>query len=102
MNNGKYTPGPWRVAPCTLEGAGTLRRDIVSDGAEFSPAYVGGDILEDDARLIAAAPDMLEALRAVAPLIGGVLGRMRYSVPADATILPMISAAILKATGGKE
>ena len=63
MNNGKHTPGPWRVVPCTLEGAGALRRDIISDGAEFSPAYVGGDILEDDARLIAAAPDILEALR---------------------------------------
>jgi len=56
------TPGPWRVVPSTA-GGGTLRRDVVSDGAEFSPAFVAGDILLPDAELIAMVPDLIETLK---------------------------------------
>lgn len=46
-----------------------------------------------------AAPELLEALETIAPLIGSVLGRLRYSIPSDADILPAIAAAIAKAKG---
>jgi hypothetical protein len=59
-----HTPGPWRSVPSTA-GGGVARLDVVSDGAEFSPAFVAGDILPDDARLIAAAPELLAALKDV-------------------------------------
>lgn len=55
--------------------------------------------IHPDARLIEAAPELLEALEAIAPLIGSVLGRLRYSIPSDADILPAIAAAIAKAKG---
>ena len=57
-----HTPGPWKVQPSGKVGNGTAWRDIVSEGAPFTPSYVG-EALEQDAYLIAAAPDLLEALR---------------------------------------
>lgn len=63
--NAKHTPGPWRSVNSTA-GGGTMRRDVVSDGAEFSPSFVAGDILPEDAQLIAAAPALLAALEKLA------------------------------------
>jgi hypothetical protein len=36
--------------------------DIVATSGEWNPAFVAGDMLPEDARLIAAAPDLLSAL----------------------------------------
>jgi hypothetical protein len=64
MSKDKHTPGPWRVAgrdtrllPCSLVGANTLVANV------YSTHY--GDIEQEtaNAKLIAAAPDMLTALR---------------------------------------
>lgn len=62
-----HTPTPWRVVPTTARGADkkTVRVDIVSEGAPFSPSFVAGDILPDDAALMIAAPDLLAALEDV-------------------------------------
>ncbi len=59
-----HTPGPWIVAPSSNNGNGTAWRDILSTGTEFAPSYVG-EALEQDARLIASAPDLLAALENV-------------------------------------
>lgn len=95
----KHTPGPWRYIPGML-------------GAKFPPAVQrgseGGFLVEGvtreqedaDARLISAAPDLLEALEAFlrAPSVGS-------SGPGSATIvvqdfnLRAARAAIAKATG---
>jgi hypothetical protein len=52
----QHTPAPWRAVQATGKNSGTLRRDIVSDGTPFSPSFVAGDVLENDAELIANAP----------------------------------------------
>ncbi len=52
------------VAQSSNQKNGTLWRDIVSTGTELSPSYVG-EALECDARLIAAAPDLLAALESL-------------------------------------
>ena len=57
-----HTPGPWKVQRSSKAGNGTAWRDIVSEGTPFTPSYVG-EALAQDAYLIAAAPDLLEALR---------------------------------------
>ena len=60
--NMKHTPGTWHVVPTSNPNNGTAWRDIVTDGTPFAPSYIGS-ALEHDARLIAAAPDMLAALK---------------------------------------
>ena len=60
----KHTPGPWRVAPRFVYGA--TDGIHVDAGSRSYIAHVGehGDErAEADARLIAAAPDLLAALR---------------------------------------
>jgi hypothetical protein len=64
MNTQKHTPGPWVIQPSSNPKNGSAWRDIVSMGCEFTPSYVG-EALEHDARLIAAAPDLLIALQKI-------------------------------------
>lgn len=62
MSNPKHTPGPWKVESRTTQGQFVTETHIVAeDGshiAEVSPCEI-----EPNARLIAAAPELLEALR---------------------------------------
>lgn len=62
------TPGPWRTVPTTAKGAGSARLDIVSDGAAYSPSFVAGDILPEDAALIVRAVNSHEDLLAALEL----------------------------------
>lgn len=95
-----HTPGPWRVEINTEEDADWARKwpTIVADEYEVvGTEGLYGDIETDiaNARLIAAAPDLLEALKA-------------YDQWADKTICTdqelkkireQMRAAIAKATG---
>ena len=59
-----HTPGPWIATPTTGNPSNpyTARMDIVATSGEWNPAFVAGDILPEDAHLIASAPDLLAAL----------------------------------------
>jgi len=63
-----HTPGPWIATPTTGNPSNpyTARMDIVATSGEWNPAFVAGDILPEDARLISAAPDLLAALERLA------------------------------------
>ncbi len=112
----KHTPGPWRLHEYQ-EGA-TL--DVVSDGVEWQSwtfAVGAGDSVvaeveawtidagyprprtrdeaEANARLIAAAPELLEALNSMDS--NGDWGGTDWCVPAD--VWRAARAAIAKATG---
>ena len=79
-----FTPGPWRI--------GAIESGMVAiDGANGEE--VTGFVFPEDGRLIAAAPDLLEALQ-------GLLNALP-----SATTHPAIksaSAAIAKATGEQQ
>lgn len=76
----QYTPGPWRVLPedpdkdyIRIRGACLGARYKVANVLIPShPGIYAGDSEEAraNARLIAAAPDLLEALRGAIPFIG--------------------------------
>ena len=55
----KHTPGPWAVGGHPGDKSGTDWREVLAP-SQFGPAYVC-QALKEDARLIAAAPDLLAA-----------------------------------------
>jgi hypothetical protein len=86
-----HTPGPWEAHDD--DGTGTLPcvlSDKVNAGGNF---YVAQCNVFEDARLIASAPDLLDACKAIAALAGGQGQRNMMEVAGQA------KAAIAKAMG---
>ena len=103
----KHTPGPWFVE---ADGAGVYVMTETMMVASPSPMdrhptdsdeYIDGPETEANARLIAAAPDLLDALQAIEPFIPTTSaadgGAAAYS--ANVRAADMVRAAIAKATG---
>jgi hypothetical protein len=71
MTTAKHTPGPWRIVRTSDYTSDPEDTDIQSiEGANGDSVYFTDSGYyrprEEDARLIAAAPDLLEALREIA------------------------------------
>lgn len=85
QDHGKHTPGPWVIDPCwdilgnTDDGNGMVCQ-ITTDAVPRAEA-------EANARLIAAAPDLLEACR------------QALGCDLDPNTIALIRAAIARATG---
>ena len=69
MSENKWTPGPWQLTDLGDYGDfDGLSRVILGDDMRFAAVHAGGPNHEENdanARLIAAAPDMAEALRRI-------------------------------------
>lgn len=91
MENTAHTPGPWTVDTDTRDGAVTLvfdaNAELVADTApdELEDRAACRAECESNARLIAAAPDLLAACEALDPDF--------------ISVHPFIAAAIAKARG---
>ena len=101
-----HTPGPWLATPTTgnPHNPNSLRMDIVTTTGEWTPAFVAGDILPEDARLIAFAPDLLAALENLRNSIRhGSTCRAPQAFPCscDADQLWQMSGAIISKAKGK-
>jgi len=85
----KHTPGPWRS---TVNEWGA---SVVDNGEQFI-CYIGSESSEDraNARLIAAAPELLEACERTA----GILPEL-FSWDGDIEFQELLNAAISKARG---
>ena len=91
----QHTPGPWFIKRRTYDNETTYYRVTASDGQGWSDnryMSVSGCIDEHDARLIAAAPELLEAVEAAMKLIERVM-------PIVGDVTRKARAAIAKATG---
>lgn len=89
----EYTPGPWRKdtsAPFNI-------RDCHSRPVATCAVYLGPNIEEANARLIAAAPDMFNVLRMIDKLAGETpfTGRLHYAVVAARTLMARIEGESL-------
>ena len=89
----KHTPGPWQYS---FEG-GTVAFIVETDGTTVAKLSVtenstAHSALPANARLIAAAPDLLAALKAAVDL-------MEQEDFATLTLVPKFRAAIAKAEG---
>lgn len=60
----KHTPGPWRRVDCYIYGGPPGTGSHVADASPFGPMADAG-VADANARLIAAAPDLLAALEAL-------------------------------------
>lgn len=78
-----HTPGPWR----SNDFSSSVYGYIFGDSQAVCRVFLDGDECEANARLIAASPDLLDALQYAVK-----------QVPELATV-PGIAAAIAKATG---
>jgi len=56
----KHTPGPWDVRTWGDGSSEDGFTNVVSDTEQI---HIASDVLEENARLIAAAPDLYEALK---------------------------------------
>jgi len=59
MGDAQHTPGPWTV------GEGTGYRNQIAIEPTIGCVYGAGENVKANARLVAAAPDLLEALKGV-------------------------------------
>lgn len=92
--NTQHTPGPWVAYPTGLARSGLPEYQIHwSDIGECVAETVHGD---ENARLIAAAPELLEALISARKLWGDYLPARSSAAMRS---IRLVDAAIAKATG---
>ena len=80
-----HTPGPWMVGNHPGDNSGTDWREVLSTDGAFSPSYVC-QALQADARLIAAAPDMLALLEKLIDIEGPQPGHSAWYAEVQAVI----------------
>lgn len=102
-----HTPGPWFLIPgdwlCPRIGAPGFKR-AVADAIQRDPHPVDGEGIdsataEANARLIAAAPELLEALIQASRVMEIFAQISPDDVPLAGSIRQMMRAAIARATG---
>ena len=101
----KHTPGPWEVFDdvegCEFPGIDNAGESIVLCGSIFDDGGIRGDTKEErlaNARLIAAAPDMLEAIEETLQSV--VMNRMYDTIEISRDAIELLRAALAKAKGG--
>lgn len=108
MSESKHTPGPWKWSDAhsatderyTWSLLGASGYGILScDGEGNSPQGLGDFA---NARLIAAAPELLEALKQVTRLFGREIPFDRDHYPTIREAVDCARAAIAKAVGGAQ
>ena len=97
MSEKKHTPGEWfthREGHSTVYVECRIGGGLIQEVAACRPTAAGREQQEANARLIAAAPELLEALQEVADCGAEAWGE-------DRPCVRIARAAIAKATGGQ-
>ena len=101
-NNTKHTPGPWIVGPMSDYIAakdGSLIAEIPTDYSPITGEHTGAMVA--NARLIAAAPELLSACREALRSLDALSESATDGFPKDNRAANMLRAAIAKAEGTK-
>ena len=88
MSTTKHTPGPWRVESGPYYRAIRVDSEVIADMRQISRSFN-----ESNARLIAAAPDLLAALEGMLEVFGDEFGA------GESDTCDAARAAIAKAKG---
>lgn len=110
--NDTHSAGSWKVGRCNTYEHAIWAEDEQGESvliaASIGPHFLPQEIAPN-ARLMAAAPDMLEALRLVDPMgdlsiARDIKGALATQAERDAfdRIIAAVRAAIARATGGRE
>lgn len=91
----QHTPGPWMVSDNAIYGSNGLIKPLVA----YLDDRFADDEAANNARLIAAAPDMLDLLYTVLPYIEDLELDQMYKPGRVAEITRCIRSTIDKATG---
>ena len=105
MGGRKYTPGPWKSKK-VMSGNGTYYAEIITDDGRLIAEVAGcdwdgrnGEEGDDNANLIVAAPDMLEALVSAREYIMAEAEARGYEPPVPSEIVADMDDAVAKAKG---
>ena len=101
----KHTPGPWAIfVPKSLSNDDMVYGIDTNNGikSESVVLFDGGILKKEDARLIAAAPDLLDALKGIIGYFdsGNSVSVSQATIKASSDEIKAARAAIAKATGG--
>jgi hypothetical protein len=102
--NQTHTPGPWQIAPdfplhVLSEDGQTLARVRMSRLPANPQTYISEREAIANARLIAAAPDLLEALAKMVCAVNGIPVAVRQGITL-ASAMNVADEAIARARGG--
>ena len=106
MSENKHTPGPWLISryapPMSNKGqAADIYIDDDNGGGEITVCKMAADVedremIEANARLISAAPDLLKALKMLYQWVQAEVEQFEAAAPDD-FIIEAVEAAIKKA-----
>lgn len=98
-----HTPGPWRVQSFLQEGWLIVenRSRCVCRCYAYKEGHANDMEQEANARLIAAAPDLLEALEECRGQLALIESKSAYEQPFVLRLIARADAAIAKAKGGE-
>lgn len=106
MTNDKHTPGPWVTEDRTSKGAGF---SVIATDVHYSCSGVAHYAGEADARLIAAAPDLLEALEQIIwklrrkEMVASCPERFEFAkIDINDAVIRLAREALAKATGNAD
>jgi hypothetical protein len=115
----KHTPGPWHYEPSTVHHGpyviaefggdvcdcytmSNLAGASVRNGGDSKPIHFHGERADANARLIAAAPDLLEAAKAALNFIANTEGELGITLNSGDLLRAALSAASGRAPTNKE
>lgn len=108
MEELKFTPGPWhehREGFSTVYVEARLRDGVIQEVAACGPTEAGSEQQAANARLIAAAPELLEALQGYMAAVDGMNQAMNDGINIHGAMSALVGyecmahAAIAKALG---
>lgn len=88
-----HTPGPWTARPCVFDAEGEVQADVHDSQHRLIAECGAHEDSNANARLVSAAPELLEASKAAAD----ELSEFMPMIAGD--VITMLEAAIAKAMG---
>ena len=98
MSESKHTPGPWMATMANMITTANAHMELATVWANPSRVHVPEEEAEANARLMAAAPDLLGSIVSLVDILDDYINA-RGDIDLDSLTLQPARAAIAKAKG---